>query len=101
MRKETEWMLFECGAGTRWSSTSEDYSGKMCPASGTYGREAAIVDGDNGRTYLIQRAAHFNFINVWGSDFKTVVDCPSVFPEDADRYAELNQLINEAKGNYA
>jgi hypothetical protein len=68
------------------------------PKTATYGREGAVVDGDNGRTYLIQRADSFNFINVWGSDFKNVIDAPSVFPEsNPELYAELDALIDLAQ----
>jgi hypothetical protein len=28
------WMMFECGAGSRWVSTTEDSTGKLCNFSG-------------------------------------------------------------------
>ncbi len=28
------WMMFECGAGSRWVSTTEDSSGDVCSFSG-------------------------------------------------------------------
>jgi hypothetical protein len=31
---ETVWMKFECGGGARWTSTCEDYAGKVCCFSG-------------------------------------------------------------------
>jgi hypothetical protein len=32
--QETVWMMFECGNGSRWTSTCEDYHGEECNFSG-------------------------------------------------------------------
>jgi len=64
------------------------------PKKATYGGEGAIVDGDDGKTYLIQRAGAFDFINVWDSSFHSV---SGVFPESApELFAELDDLIKQA-----
>jgi len=69
------------------------------PKTATYGGKAAIVDGDDGRTYLIQHAGQFDFIKIWGSDFMCVdeqkVGKSSVWPQD-EQYAELQALIDQA-----
>jgi hypothetical protein len=65
-----------------------------------YAREGAIVDGDDGRTYLIQRAGNYNFITVHSSDFKSAYFDTiqgGVFPESSpELFAELNAMIDEA-----
>jgi hypothetical protein len=73
------------------------------PKAHTYGGKAAIVDGDDGRTYLIQFAGSFNFIKVSRSDFMdasgevTGTGTGGVFPEShPERYAELKALIEQA-----
>jgi hypothetical protein len=76
-------------------------TGKLKTA--TFGGKGAIVDGDDGRTYLIQFAGLYDFINVWKSDFPIKVAGEQVtgkagggiFREDA-RYEELKALIMQA-----
>jgi hypothetical protein len=70
------------------------------PKTQTYGGKGCIVDGDDGRTYILQFAGVYDFIQVHGSDFmnaneKVVGKSGGVFPEDA-RYAELKALILQA-----
>ena len=70
------------------------------PKLGTYGGQIAIVDGDDGKTYLIQRAGQFDFISIHGSDMKCaepkdIGGESSVFPRDG-RYKELLMLIEQA-----
>jgi hypothetical protein len=71
------------------------------PKTATYGGKAAIVDGSDGRTYLIQWAGLYDFINVWRSDFmcagEAVTGKPSggVFPGDP-LYEPLKELIAQA-----
>src|SRR5258708_1693573 len=57
------------------------------PKYHTYSGQAAIVDGSNGRTYLLQVAAGYGFISVYASDFMCAseqqIDGPhSVFERD-------------------
>lgn len=30
------WIKFQCGAGSRWTSTTEDYTGEVCGFSGCH-----------------------------------------------------------------
>lgn len=65
------------------------------PKVGTYSGPAAIVDGDDGRTYVLQVAAGYGFIKVTKSDF---YDNETVFQEDSPaRHAELLTLIETAQ----
>jgi hypothetical protein len=69
----------------------------------TYGGLSAIVDGSDGRTYLLQMAGGFDFITVRQSDFlcadpQVLGYHHAVFPQDFN-YAELKALILEAKAS--
>lgn len=65
------------------------------PKTATYGGPAAIVDGDDGRTYLLQWATRYGFIQISKSDFMDAPD-GSVFPGNP-RFDELKALIMEAR----
>lgn len=68
----------------------------------TYGGRAAIVDGDNGKTYILQQVppVYGNWIRIDASDFKNASDIGrqhSVWEKDDPAlHAELLALINEA-----
>lgn len=66
------------------------------PKYHTYGGACAIVDGSDGRTYLLQKAAQFDFIKVSQHDF---IDAEggAAFPADP-RFETLNGLIEQANG---
>lgn len=75
--------------GWRIVRTTESNKPKLC----TFGGRAAIVDGDNGRTYILQHSGHNDsFITIWRSDLLHEGTC---FPGDA-RYAELAAFIAQA-----
>ena len=84
--------------GTKSYRFSRTTTGK--PKFNTYGGLAAIVDGSNGRTYLLQKSRFYDFIKVSASDF---MDAPkdqigfeaAVFPQH-EQYAMLNALIEQA-----
>ena len=88
----------KAGKGFRFTRTT---TGK--PKAHTYGGQAAIVDGSDGRTYLLQFAGLYDFIKVSRSDFmdadpKVVGDTVSssaVF-EQHERFIELKALIKQA-----
>lgn len=70
------------------------------PKMTSYGGKGVIVDGSDGRTYLIQYAgAYSGFIKIWASDFMcpTPEVCPSsVFVDtQPELYEQLKQLIEE------
>jgi hypothetical protein len=69
------------------------------PKTDTYGGKAAIVDGCDGRTYLLQFAGMGDFIKVSRSDFMDASmemgGKAAVFPKD-ERFAELAGLIAAA-----
>lgn len=80
------------------------------PKFHTYSGQAAIVDGSDGRTYILQVAAGYGFIKVSRSDFMDASGWRSsdptkqdsaVFNEnDPELYAELLKLI-VAAGSFA
>ena len=68
------------------------------PKCSTYGGLGAIVDGSDGRTYLLQKAGAFDFIKIMRSDFMSAageVGRGSVFPNDPndEEYANLMAII--------
>lgn len=69
------------------------------PKASTYGGRMAIVDGSNGRTYILQEAGIYDFIKVMRSDFMDAThdigQNAAVFRKDPD-FATLQQLIEQA-----
>jgi hypothetical protein len=64
------------------------------PKTATYGGRGAIVDGSDGRTYLIQYAGAFvGFIKVWCHDF--MCPLPEVHPSSVfvDTQPELYETL--------
>jgi len=73
------------------------------PKTATYGGRAAIVDGNDGKTYLLQHAGQFDFIEVRRSDFMSASGALGTdsdphrhasYPGDHD-YQMLKDLIGE------
>lgn len=70
------------------------------PKTNTYGGRAAIVDGSDGRTYILQCAGMYDFIMVSASDFKNArkdvlgFEAP-VWPRN-EVFATLETLIDIA-----
>lgn len=95
--------------GFRVGRQTTDKHGKLCkPKFTTYGGPCAIVDGDDGRTYLLRHAGIYDHITVSRSDFmdhETVYATEQVrIPGDAIwgnaanlRHAELLALLEETK----
>jgi len=70
-------------------------NGEWCkPKTTTFSGIAAIVDGSDGRTYILQVAEPYGFINVWAHDFMQAFD--GVFDRD-DRHGELLKIITEGQ----
>lgn len=68
--------------------------GKSAPKSLTYGLRQRIVDGDDGKTYILSLSIYGN-ISVMQSNMQYQQE--SVYPEDA-RYAAMRELLNQAGG---
>ena len=68
------------------------------PKVSTYGCEAAIVEGDDGKTYLIQRHTSYGFISISRSDFMTAdITGGSAFHSTTpELFSELDALIGQA-----
>ena len=79
------------GKGYRFSRVT---TGK--PKFDTYGGKAAIVDGDDGRTYLLQ--ANIYGIKVSRSDFMNSEEGTVYLDSKPERYKELADLIMQANG---
>ena len=63
----------------------------------TYSPRVAIVDGSNGRTYILSDTVH-GFVSIAKSDFMSPSQDElgfdhAVFERDAERYAELKALL--------
>ena len=87
--------VFEVVKDKRGWRTSRTTTGK--PKWTTYSGQAAIVDGSDGKTYILQVAQGFGFIKVMRSDFLDAsgdLGVPSaVFERDLELQAELLKLI--------
>lgn len=71
------------------------------PKYDTYGGKAAIVDGSNGKTYILQVADAYGFIKISRSDFMDATGDigrnAAVFGDDTE-YADVLKLIQDANG---
>ena len=88
--------------GWRFVRTTTESTGRVNkPKKETYGGKAAIVDGSDGKTYLIQFAGIYDFITIRRHDFmcadpKVIGGDHAVFPEKDERYNTLKDLIEAA-----
>lgn len=73
------------------------------PKTATFGGRGAIVDGSNGRTYLIQQSRHNSTISIFRSDFMTPPESEigqaSYVIETDPQYRTLLDLI--VRANYS
>jgi len=77
--------------GYRVCRQTTDRDGKWCkPKTMTYSGLCAIVDGSDGKTYILQIAAMYGFVSVWRHDFMTA--CDAIFEADP-RHWELMKVI--------
>lgn len=83
--------------GWRVRKATTDKDGNWCkPKLTTFGGPAAIVNGSDGRTYVIQDCREYGFVNVWGGDLKNPRDCQPIFKrENPESHAELLALIDQ------
>lgn len=83
--------------GYRVSRTTTDKNGKLCkPKHTTWSGRSAIVDGSDGRTYVLVITAGYGFVKVYRHDFMDAGN--GVFDNDAG-YSDLLNLINAAYEN--
>jgi hypothetical protein len=81
--------------GYRVCRMTTDKAGNWCkPKERTYGGPCAIVDGSDGKTYILQIAKLYGFVSIIRHDFMDA--CDAVFDRDP-RHAELIQIIKSAK----
>ena len=85
--------------GWRVTRQTEHYALKKT----AYGGKPAIVDGSDGRTYLLQIADMYNFITIYSSDLRSAnttafggSGSDVVFASDVSLYATLKSLIDAA-----
>lgn len=80
--------------GERVSKTTTDKSGRWCkPKNNVYGKRACIVDGEDGRTYIIQETLNGG-VAVFQHDF---MNPEYVFQSNPERALYLTKLLDEAK----
>ncbi len=84
--------VFKVERNKRGYRVSRQTTGK--PKFDTYGGLVAIVDGSNGKTYILQVATPFKFIKISRSDFMNAAEANggSVHETDPD-YQPLMELI--------
>lgn len=46
MLKFTKWFLFQCGKGSRFSSTKDDYAGQICDMAGCNCNTVLVKKGE-------------------------------------------------------
>lgn len=86
---------YKAGKGYRIVKQTTDKNGKWCkPKTTTYGGAAVIVDGDDGKTYILQDG--MMHVTVWRSDLKQASNCfMSNEPERCNKLAGMIYSLNE------
>lgn len=94
-----DWPIGGSLRGTRVSRTTQNKHGEWCkPKFHVYGDGTAIVDGDDGKTYILQHSKNFNMISICRHDFMSPDDESSVSQRgESERFDMLMSLINSAK----
>lgn len=73
-------------------------SGAWCkPKKTTYGDKAVIVDGSDGRTYVLQGSRTWKNIVIWRSDFMQEASVSE--SSEPERYAQLMTIIESCYTN--
>lgn len=87
--------------GYRVSRTTTDKHGKWCkPKFTVYGGKSAIVDGNDGKTYILQHSPMYGFVAVYRHDFMSArikgEMQGGVHPEnDPELFKEITELLNQ------
>lgn len=79
--------------GWRVIRTTQDRNGQWCkPKKHTFGDRTVIVDGTDGRTYILKHVAHYGMVMIIRSDFMSGGSAHHPDPE----YDRLLAIINSA-----
>jgi hypothetical protein len=94
--------VFQVETNKKGSRASRTIIGK--PKYTKYSRKCTIVDGSNGRPYILQLSHHINSINIIRSDFMTPTaeeldGLPTFISENSTIYDDLLDLIQQAEFN--
>lgn len=82
--------------GFRVSRTTVNrHGGWNNPKYSTYGGRAAIVDGEDGKTYIIRHVHHYDAIDIMRHDLMNALEGTVFHSSNPARYAELTALIEE------
>ena len=80
--------------GYRVSRVTANKHGVLCkPKFTTYSGRCVIVDGDDGRTYILRDIPDYGFISIEDSAFMSPQES-SAFPGKDGRYEELKEIID-------
>lgn len=83
--------------GQRVARTTTDRHGRWCkPKKTTYAHRCAIVDGDDGRTYILQESRDYRMVCVMQHNLQFQAESAGESC-DPERYAELCELVANAQ----
>lgn len=85
--------VFEVESNKKGERVLRTTTGK--PKMTTYNRSMAIVDGDDGKTYILGLATHFNMVTIYSSDMKLSVRHVSDNDQTGE-YQKLLRLLHQA-----
>lgn len=63
------------------------------PKKLTFGHKHRIVDGSDGRTYILSKSGAYGFISVMQSNMQFQQE--AIFPSDPERYAMADALLDQ------
>ena len=76
-----------------YRTTVDPRNGRVsAPKRTTYGRKMKIVDGDDGRTYILEAVHIYGWLQLWKSDL--MHNHEIIRPEDP-RFAEVQTLLQD------
>jgi hypothetical protein len=81
--------------GERVCRVTENKSrtGWNAPKRTTYGSKCVIVDGSDGRTYILDHSGDYGMITIRDGNMKHTKE--TVFADDTERFAELFLLVTD------
>lgn len=103
-RVQCVFQVHRAAKGWRVSRATTDKHGAWCkPKLTTFAGHTCIVDGDDGKTYILEHAGQYDFITIRRSDLLCASQAElghdyAVFSRNLpERHAELLALIAQAK----